>query len=218
MGHSEPAKIFNKRWTTPWKFALGGWLQNVHRSPNSEMFRAPAERWIFTCPTASKVSVEIEWPNIPQRNMFFYILPLTFVIALKVWQSIFIKRGVLSESQTKILSLTLQVVLLPGIPPIQVCIPHKVVSCQTLIYWQGFRLWWIFRVLTHGVFLHATCYTSILDDWKQSNNSTGKRGPTRCLQENKKNFLRSHMVQILQVVRVIVIRWAFFLSGCLTLF
>ena len=76
----------------------------------------------------------------PKRNMFFYVSPLTFVIALKVWQSILGKRGVLFESQTKILSLTLQVVLLPGIPPIQVCIPHKVVSCQTLIYWQGFRL------------------------------------------------------------------------------
>ena len=87
--------------------------------------------------------------------------------------------------KSKILTLTLQVVLLPGTPPIQVCIPHKVVSCQTLIYWQlGFKVWWICRVLTRGVFLLANCFTSILADCKPSNSWTGKRGLKRCLQEN----------------------------------
>ena len=42
------------------------------------MFRAPAERWIFTCPTASKVSVEIEWPNRPQKK--YVLLCITFNI------------------------------------------------------------------------------------------------------------------------------------------
>ena len=114
-------------------------------------------------------------------------------------------------------------VLLPGTPPVQVCIPHKVVSGKSwlplvwkilidylrrvlilyiTLYLTLYLILHLCRVLTRGEFLHGGWSSSILTGFERSNTSAGERGLTRwCC------HLRLCFSQSFQVVRAIVVRW-----------
>ena len=100
-------------------------------------------------------------------------------------------------------TICMQVVLLPGIPPIQVCLPHKVVRALKTWRWfigpitlQGSHAWGLFarRLLQ----LYPGRLQQIQDlSWKEK----AAKVPLLFLWKKK------CMIQNLQVVRAIVVRW-----------